>query len=78
MLDKSNTASKAFQKSSSQKQKFDLLVSTPMRLVHALRKSLVTVGNVRWVVLDEADRLFENGFEHQIDEIIAVALKAPF
>ncbi|EDQ85958.1 uncharacterized protein MONBRDRAFT_33989 [Monosiga brevicollis MX1] len=49
----------------------DILVATPMRLVHALQHKLVDLSAVRWLVVDEADRLFENGFEQQIDEVIA-------
>ena len=37
-----------------------------MRLVHAISSGAVSLANVQWLVLDEADRMFENGFEHQV------------
>eukprot|EP00045_Choanoeca_perplexa_P014409 m.169481 g.169481 ORF g.169481 m.169481 type:complete len:475 (-) comp16669_c0_seq4:1938-3362(-) len=52
-------------------QKLDVLIATPMRLVSAIQRGLVDLSHVEWLVVDEADRLFENGFETQIDEIIA-------
>lgn len=44
----------------------DILVSTPLRLVHALQHQFVTLDRVEYIAIDEADRLFENGFEHQV------------
>jgi hypothetical protein len=37
-----------------------------MRLVSALQRGLVDLSHVEWLVVDEADRLFENGFETQV------------
>jgi len=31
---------------------------------------MLALDNVKWLVMDEADRLLENGFEQQVDEII--------
>ena len=69
LLDKANSASRSFDAKTSS-QKFDVLISTPMRLVTSLQKQLLSLRNVEWLVFDEADRLFENGFEHQVDEVI--------
>jgi len=69
LLDKANSASRSFDAKTSS-LKFDVLISTPMRLVTSLQKQLLSLANVQWLVFDEADRLFENGFEHQIDEVI--------
>ena len=44
----------------------DVLIATPMRLVSALQRGLVDLSHVEWLVVDEADRLFENGFETQV------------
>jgi superfamily II DNA/RNA helicase len=46
----------------------DILVSTPLRLVHALQHQFVSLDQVEHIVIDEADRLFENGFEHQVGD----------
>jgi len=51
-----------------------LLCATPGRLLALLQKSGNTaqlVGHLRVLVLDEADRLLEMGFEHQLNEIVA-------
>lgn len=34
--------------------------------MHALQHQYLTLDRVEWIVVDEADRLFENGFEHQV------------
>jgi superfamily II DNA/RNA helicase len=39
--------------------------------VHALSVESLSLKSAEWLVLDEADQLFENGFDAQIDEIIA-------
>lgn len=48
-----------------------ILVSTPGRLLdHLQNTSSFNVGKCRWLVLDEADRLMELGFEESITGII--------
>lgn len=48
-----------------------ILVSTPGRLLdHLQNTSSFNVGKCRWLVLDEADRLMELGFEESISGII--------
>lgn len=53
------------------RQKYDILVTTPLRLVHALQKGETDLSKVRSLVLDEADTLMEKGFLEQMDEILA-------
>ena len=49
----------------------NILVSTPGRLLDHLRNTkALGVSKVRWLVLDEADRLMELGFEETIREIL--------
>ena len=49
----------------------NILVATPGRLVdHLDNTEALDVGNVRWLVLDEGDRLMELGFEVDIKNII--------
>ncbi|SNX87661.1 probable ROK1 - ATP-dependent RNA helicase [Melanopsichium pennsylvanicum] len=53
------------------RKKFDILITTPLRLVHAVEKEEADLSNVRHLVLDEADRLLEEGFLEQTDSILA-------
>ncbi|CAI2169203.1 8864_t:CDS:10 [Funneliformis geosporum] len=53
------------------REKFDILISTPLRLVHAIQEENIELKNVRHLILDEADKLLELGFLEQTDEIFA-------
>ena len=53
------------------RKKYDILITTPLRLVHALEQEELDLTNVRHLVLDEADRLLEEGFLEQTDSILA-------
>ncbi|KAI9026860.1 P-loop containing nucleoside triphosphate hydrolase protein [Hyaloraphidium curvatum] len=49
----------------------NILVSTPGRLLdHLQNTKALNVSKVRWLVLDEADRLMDLGFEETIKEIL--------
>jgi len=49
----------------------NILVSTPGRLLdHLQNTNSFDISQLRWVVLDEADRLLELGFEETIKSII--------
>ncbi|KAG9295363.1 hypothetical protein G9A89_013392 [Geosiphon pyriformis] len=52
------------------RQKFDILISTPLRLVHEIQQEHIKLKNVRHLILDEADKLLELGFLDQTDEIL--------
>ncbi|WFD35258.1 RNA helicase [Malassezia cuniculi] len=48
-----------------------VLVATPGRLLdHLQNTSSFDVGKCRWLILDEADRLLEMGFEEQLNGIV--------
>ncbi|KAJ1991387.1 RNA-dependent ATPase rok1 [Coemansia spiralis] len=69
LMTKPNAAMQA--QDPSMRQKFDILVTTPLRLVHAIQNSEVDLSHVRTLILDEADTLMEKGFLEQVDEILA-------
>ncbi|OLL26460.1 ATP-dependent RNA helicase ROK1 [Neolecta irregularis DAH-3] len=50
---------------------YDIIVSTPLRLVHELKQGHIKLDSVRHFIFDEADKLFELSFLEQIDEILA-------
>jgi len=52
-----------------QKEVFDIVVSTPARLLAVLRRNPSLVGHVRQVVLDEADLLLSYGYKEEMKKI---------
>lgn len=51
---------------------FNILIATPGRLAdHLDHTKALDVSNVRWLVLDEGDRLMEDGFEKDIQKIVS-------
>jgi ATP-dependent RNA helicase DBP3 len=51
-------------------QKADIIVATPGRLKDFLEEGAVKLDNAKFVVLDEADRMLDKGFEEDIKLII--------
>ena len=53
----------------------NILISTPGRLVDHLEKTeSFKLDQVEWVVLDEADRMLELGYEREVRKVL-VALQ---
>ena len=50
----------------------DVVIATPLRLLHLLQHVPVDVSALHHVVLDEADRLLDLGFLPQVDQILAL------
>ena len=49
----------------------DVLVATPGRLLDLMQQGFVTLKDIKYSVLDEADRMLDMGFIHDIRKIIA-------
>jgi ATP-dependent RNA helicase RhlE len=49
----------------------DILVATPGRLLDLLNQKLLSLANIKYFVLDEADRMLDMGFVHDVKRIIA-------
>lgn len=53
----------------------DILVATPGRLLDYISQGMLDIGGVEIFVLDEADRMLDMGFIHDVRKIIAVLPK---
>lgn len=54
-----------------------IVVGTPGRLLDLAGEGALDLSNVSWLVLDEADRMLDRGFENDIREIIKQCLPLP-
>ena len=49
---------------------FDVLIATPGRLIDLMNQRLVNLNSVKYFVLDEADRMLDMGFIHDVRRIM--------
>jgi superfamily II DNA/RNA helicase len=54
---------------------FDILVATPGRLLDHVQRGSLKLHYTNIIVLDEADRMLDIGFKHDIDRIMGMASK---
>lgn len=52
------------------KQGVDVVIATPGRLLDLINQRLLTLKNVQYLVLDEADNMLDMGFIHDINKIM--------
>jgi ATP-dependent RNA helicase RhlE len=50
----------------------DVLVATPGRLLDLINQGYITLKNIEYFVLDEADQMLDMGFIHDIKKVIAL------
>lgn len=51
--------------------KVDILLANPLRLLTLVQANKISLSNVRWLIIDEADKLFELNFVDQLDGVIS-------
>ncbi|GMV07325.1 MAG: DEAD/DEAH box family ATP-dependent RNA helicase [Gemmatimonadota bacterium] len=49
---------------------FEVIVATPGRFIDHIQSKRVKLGTVRYLVLDEADRMLDMGFRPQIEQVL--------
>lgn len=53
-------------------QGVDILVATPGRLLDLINQNFINLSHIQMLVLDEADRMLDMGFIHDVKKIIAM------
>jgi len=48
----------------------DVVIGTPGRILDHIGRNTIKLGNVKTLVIDEADRMFDMGFKHDVVKII--------
>lgn len=52
-------------------KKYDIIISTPLRLIDAVKNEALDLSQVKHIVFDEADKLFDKTFVEQTDDILS-------
>lgn len=53
----------------------DIIIGTPGRVLDHLRRRTLNLGNIQFLVLDEADRMLDMGFINDVEKIISFTPK---
>ncbi len=54
------------------KRGVQIVVGTPGRTVDLINRRALKLGNIRWIVLDEADEMLNMGFKDDLDNVLSV------
>lgn len=60
-----------FRSNSIKSSKFDIIVTTPLRLIDLVKSSSIDLSTVEYLIFDEADSLFQSDFLEQTDSILS-------
>ncbi|CAL9734406.1 ATP-dependent RNA helicase Rok1p [Monosporozyma servazzii] len=52
-------------------KKYDIIISTPLRLIDVVKQEALDLSNVKHLIFDEADKLFDKTFVAQTDDILS-------
>ena len=53
-------------------KKYDLIISTPLRLIDVMKAEALDLSNLKNIIFDEADKLFDKTFIEQSDAILGL------
>jgi len=57
------------------KNKVHIVVGTPGRVLDLIKRKVLKVENIKWLVLDEADEMLNMGFKEELDSILETTPK---
>ncbi|AGO11751.1 AaceriADL024Cp [[Ashbya] aceris (nom. inval.)] len=52
-------------------KKYDIIISTPLRLIDIVKSESLDLSAVKYLIFDEADKLFDKTFVEQTDDILS-------
>ena len=61
-----------FQQTNELRRGVDILIATPGRLIDLINQKFINLKSIKMFVLDEADRMLDMGFIHDVRKIIAL------